>query len=148
MRQALAAAGVVVLAIGAYLIGVNNAPDDEPRQVALVEQTTTTTRRPTTTTTVRPTTTTLPPTTTTAPTTTTTWFPPQDSETYTYTPPVCDLACTRDILGGYVDPPTYTPPPCTPSTYTACDPNEPMNIPTYGCDYLEQTYSGDVKCVG
>jgi hypothetical protein len=121
-----------------------------PRPVPTTERTTTT-RRPTTT---------VPPTTTTVPPTTTTWLPPQDSENHgsaeAYEPgPMCDAECTQDLICGYdgcTDPTggqtvsTLAPPPCRVSTYHACDPEEPMELPVYGCEYLEQDYAGNVRC--
>lgn len=62
--------------------------------------------------------------------------------------PGCDAACTEDIMDGYGNGgvTTYTP-TCTPSTLRGCDPDEPMDLPTIGCDYLERTLTGDVRCV-
>jgi hypothetical protein len=150
MRQALAVVAAVVAAVllagGAYALGAARG-DDDSEPVALVE--TTTTERPTTT--VRPTTTTTVPTTTTSLATTpptTVWYPPQDSEIYSYDEPVCDMACTEDLMDRWGDPPPTTATTqraCRPSTFTACDPGEPMELP-FGCDVLVETFDGRVKC--
>jgi hypothetical protein len=47
---------------------------------------------------------------------------------------------------GY-EPWDYEPAPCQPSTFGSCDPEEPMQLPVVGCDYLERDFSGDVRCV-
>lgn len=84
---------------------------------------------------------------------------PPNSENYESAPgPVCDAECTRDIICGYdgcTEPTagsqtvsTLPPRPCRPSTYHACDPEEPMELPAYGCDYLERDYAGNVRCAG
>lgn len=69
------------------------------------------------------------------------------------TGPTCDAACTADIMDGYSNDSDESgfqvePPPCQPSTFHACDPAEPMDLPVFGCDVLETTFSGDVRCVG
>jgi hypothetical protein len=76
----------------------------------------------------------------------------------TYEPgPVCGAQCTEDINCGYdgcTEPTgsqtvtTRPPPPRQVSTYHACDPEEPMELPAYGCDYLEPDYAGNVRCAG
>lgn len=88
---------------------------------------------------------------------TTTWLPPQDSEQVAppaYEAPVCDLECTEQILCGYdgCSPPTTSDfevhsPPCRPSTVSGCDPDEPMELPVIGCEYLERDITGKVRCV-
>jgi hypothetical protein len=68
--------------------------------------------------------------------------------------PVCDLECTEQILCGYdgcdepVSPATpTTSAPCRPSTIRGCDPDEPMELPVIGCEYLERDITGKVRCV-
>jgi hypothetical protein len=151
MKWRAAAVSVVVLAVGFGGYALGQAGDAAPERTADTSTaTTTTTTRPTTTT-KRPTTTTRPPTTTTVPPTTTTWMPPEDSETTaeTYEGPVCGAECTEVAICGYDGCTTTTQPPCRVSTINACDPDEPMQLPTIGCEYLERdSITGKVRCAG
>jgi hypothetical protein len=150
----LKAAAAAALVAGGWYGGATLSGSDNPSVPAAAErdvpttERTTTTRRPTTTvapTTTVPTTTTVPPTTTTVPPTTT--------PSYESGPPWwCDAQCTQDLLCGYdgcTEPTTTsTPRTCRPSTITSCDPDEPMELPVIGCDYLERDIVGNVRCAG
>jgi hypothetical protein len=148
-RWARITAGLVLL-VGAGGAGFVLGQDDgEPRvassETRTVERTTTTRPRPTVT--GRPATTAPPETTTTtAPPVTVYEAPP----TVTAPPETwCDAACTAALICGWdgcTD--TTEQAPCTPSTFTSCDPDEPMDLPAFGCDYLERTWTGDVRCAG
>lgn len=144
-QQAAVLVAIAGLAVGVGVSVANSHTEDVATEPVAVEATTTTTRE-------RPTTTVRPTTTTTLPTTTATTAPPPVVvyETPAVEPyrPTCDAACTADIMDGWGNGVTTTVPPCRPSTYHACDPAEPMELPVYGCDVLETTYSGDVRCVG
>jgi hypothetical protein len=141
---AIAAAALAFSATG-WTVALTDSSEPGPASVTVTTaEPTTTTARPTTTTRPAPTTTSLPPTTTSLPPIT---VAPPETWDSTWT---CDLACTNDLLGGYSyesSPTTMYERPCTPSTFTSCDPDEPMDLPAFGCDYLERTFSGDVKCV-
>lgn len=163
-------AGFVLLA-GAGGTGFVLGQDDDSGPESVSAARTTTVERPTTRS--RPTTTTRPaPTTTTWWTCTdllseaecdTSLDDLEALETTTTAPPVivyeapptvtappetwCDAACTEALIcgwGGCADTTEQTP--CRPSTINSCDPSEPIELPTIGCDYLERDLMGNVRC--
>jgi hypothetical protein len=144
-QQAAALVAIAGLAVG---IGVAVAlPQSEDVATEPVATETTRTTRPRPATTVRPTTITTPPTTT----ATTAPSPPvvvYETPVIESSRPTCDAACTADIVDGWGTASATTVPPCKPSTYHACDPAEPMELPLFGCDVLEEDIFGDLRCIG